>query len=70
MGNAIYRDLLQALVMVNVDHLVLAVPLTYKYETKKKPTVSQDYAAAVAVADALYGHSRIKMPYSLTVLGY
>jgi hypothetical protein len=27
MGNAIYRDLLQALVMVQVDHLILAVHL-------------------------------------------
>ncbi len=70
MGNAIYRDLVQALVMVNVDHLILAVPLTYKYETKKKPAVSQDYAATVAVANSLYGHSRIRMPYTLTVLGY
>ena len=30
MGNAIYRDLIQALVMVQVDHLVLAVSNIYK----------------------------------------
>ncbi len=70
MGNAVYRDLIQALVMVNVDHLVLAFPLTYKYETNKKPAVSQDYVNTVAVANALYGHSRITMHYTLTVLGY
>ena len=29
MGNAIYRDLIQALVMVDMDHLFLAVPKAY-----------------------------------------
>jgi hypothetical protein len=43
MGNAIYRDLLQALVMVEVNHLVLAVPNTYKYFTEGKPINSHDY---------------------------
>ena len=31
MGNAVYRDLVQALIMVNVEHLVLAVANPYKY---------------------------------------
>ena len=30
-GNAVYRDLIQAIVMVEVDYLCLAVPNTYKY---------------------------------------
>jgi hypothetical protein len=70
MGNAIYRDIIQALVMVNLDHLVLAVPNTYKYLTNSKSTVSKDYQNTVAVAGAIYGHSRIAMPFGLTVLGY
>ncbi len=69
MGNAVYRDLIQALVMVQLDHLVLAVPQTYKYLTSKRPTSSRDYDEnTVAVADALYGHSRIQMPFTLTVV--
>ena len=36
MGNAIYRDLIQALVMVQVDHLVLAVSNIYKYQSGGK----------------------------------
>ena len=31
MGNAVYRDLVQAMVMVDLDHLILAVPMAYKY---------------------------------------
>jgi hypothetical protein len=70
MGNAVYRDLIQAMVMVNVDHLILAVPLTYKYQAKNKGVISKDYAYTIAVAESLYAHSRLKMPYALTVLGY
>ena len=70
MGNAVYRDLIQALVMVQLDHLVLAVPQTYKYLSGKRQTSSKDYENTVAVADALYGHSRIQMPFTLTVVGY
>ena len=70
MGNAVYRDLIQALIMVNVDHLVLAVANSYKYMSSGRPTVSKDYDNTIAVADALYGHSRMKMPYGLTVVGY
>lgn len=70
MGNAVYRDLIQALVMVQVDHLVLAVANSYKYQTGGKQVTSRDYDNTVAVADALYGHTRMTLPYSLTVLGY
>ena len=70
MGNAVYRDLIQALVMVQLDHLVLAVPQAYKYVTAGRATISKDYENTVAVADALYGHSRIQMPFTLVVLGY
>lgn len=69
MGNAIYRDLIQALVMVNLDHLIL-VPNTYRYKTNERDAVSTDYANTVAVADAVFGHGRVKMPFSLCVIGY
>jgi len=70
MGNAVYRDLVQALVMVNLDHLVLAVPNAYRYMSSGKSVVSNDYGSTIAVADALYGHSRVRMPFSLCVIGY
>lgn len=70
MGNAIYRDLVQALVMVQVDHLILAVPNRYKYKSHNNETISYDYNKTTSVAEALYGHSRLKLPYGLTVIGY
>lgn len=70
MGNAVYRDLVQAMVMVQVDHLCLAVPNCYKYKTGGRSTISTDYKNTLAVADALYGHSRLRVPYGLTIIGY
>jgi hypothetical protein len=70
MGNAVYRDLIQAMVMVDLDHLILAVPLGYRYLSSGKPVVSKDYENATTVADALYSHTRIKMPYKLILVGY
>lgn len=52
MGNAVYRDLVQALVMVELEHQILAVPNTYKFKTGGKETLSRDYDNLVSVADA------------------
>jgi hypothetical protein len=70
MGNAVYRDLIQAMVMVEVDWLALAVPNAYKYQSGAKQSTSKDYLNACGVADALFGHSRVTMPYRLIVVGY
>jgi hypothetical protein len=70
MGNAVYRDLVQAMVMVDLDHLILAVPLLYRYKSGGRGTASKDYDNTVSVADAIFGHTRIRMPYTLTVVGY
>jgi hypothetical protein len=70
LGNAIFRDLFQAMVMVDVDHLILAVPNVYKYKSSGKAMESPYYKKTISVAEALYGHGRMKMPYGLTVVGY
>lgn len=70
MGNAIYRDLVQAMVMVQVDVLALAVPLSYKYKSGGRNTSSSDFNNTKNVADALFGHSRFTLPYSLLLIGY
>ncbi|HUY92733.1 MAG TPA: hypothetical protein VMV10_28595 [Pirellulales bacterium] len=66
-GGAFYRDLIQALVMVGIDHLCVAVPNRVQWGRTGK---GKDYAVAVNTAHAIYGHSRITMPYGLTVIGY
>ncbi len=70
LGNAIFRDLFQAMVIVDMDYLCLAVPNMYKYKAKNKTLHSKDYDKTVAVSDALYGHGRVLMPYGLIVIGY
>jgi len=70
MGNAVYRDLIQALVMVDLEHLILAVPNAYRYKSGGRDVSSNDYNNTVAVADALFGHSRVQMPFSLCIIGY
>lgn len=70
MGNAVYRDLVQALVMVEVDWLCLAVSNTYKFMNSGRQSVSRDYDNARDMAEAVYGHSRVKMPYRLLLVGY
>ena len=70
MGNAVYRDLIQACVMVQVQYLVLAVPNSYKYLTSGRQAVSNDYQNTTALAEALFGHSRFRLPYDLVVVGY
>ncbi len=70
MGNAVYRDLIQASVMVGVEYLCLAVCNTYKYQSGGKPAISKDYGNTKQVAEAIYGHSRLSLPYDLILIGY
>lgn len=70
MGNAIYRDLVQGFVMVQVDYLVVAVPNAYRYQSGGRAVISSDYSNALSVIETLYGHSRVKLPYSLILIGY
>ena len=70
MGNAIYRDLIQACVMVQVRHLVLVVPQAYRYMSSGKETTSTDYDNTKAEAEALFAHSRVQLPYDLLLIGY
>jgi hypothetical protein len=70
MGNAVYRDLVQALVMVGVEYLCVAVPNSYKFLSGGKSCVSKDYESTRDLADAIYGHSRFRLPYKLIVIGY
>ena len=70
MGNAVYKDLLETAVMVDVKHLCLAVPNTYKYQSGGSSVVSRDYDKTRGVADALFGHTRLRLPYDLILIGY
>ncbi len=70
MGNAVYRDLILASVMVDVDYFCLAVANGYRYKTGGRTAVSHDYENATGLADTLFSHTRVKLPYRLCVIGY
>ncbi|MBD3817790.1 MAG: hypothetical protein IE912_02590 [Brevundimonas diminuta] len=70
LGNAVYRDLIQAMVMVDLDWLCLAVPLGYRRNSLGRRVISRDYDNTCAVANALYSHDRVRMPFGLLVIGY
>lgn len=69
-GNAVYRDIVINLLLIDVEHLVLAVPLTYKYKSKKKDLANTDYNYTKNMIDNLYSQTRFKLPYNLTLIGY
>jgi len=70
LGNAIYRDLIQAMVMVDLDWLALAVPLGYRRNSVGRRVVSRDYDNTCAVANTLFSHDRVRIPFQLLVIGY
>lgn len=68
-GNAVYRDLVQALVMVQVDTLALVVPNLYKYG-KDNQYNNRAFDYTKSVVDTLYSSHRFDPPYRLVLLGY
>lgn len=65
-GNAVYRDIVQALVMVEVDTLALAVPNVYKFSAGRNPAFDK----TKSVVDTLYSTHRFEPPYRLLLIGY
>lgn len=70
MGNAIYRDLIQALVMVQVDTLALAVRKVYRYKSKGRPVENRAFEKTNSVVDTLYSTHRYESPYGLVLIEY
>ena len=70
LGNAVYRDLILASLMVSVDHFVLAVPNVYRYRSGGRSIVARNYRKTRDLANTIYNHRRLILPYGLTVFGY
>jgi hypothetical protein len=69
MGNAIYRDLIQASLMLDARFLTLAVPSEYRYG--KRPSREPSYAKTYSVVEAVYGSPRLNLPFEgLLLIGY
>ncbi|MEO1417313.1 MAG: hypothetical protein AAFW00_18655 [Bacteroidota bacterium] len=69
-GNAIYRNLIINLLLIDVNHLIVAVPLTYKYKSNGRAMKNRDYELSRNLIENLYSQTRFKLPYRLTLIGY
>lgn len=69
-GNAIYRDLIQAMMMVQVDTLALAVPNVYRYSRGDSIGENPAYRKTRDVIATLYDIGRADLPYDTVLIGY
>lgn len=69
MGNAVYRDLIPASLMLDARFLALAVPVEYRYGPR--PTREPSYLKTYSVVEAVYGSPRLNLPFEgLLLIGY
>lgn len=61
-GNAIYRDIIQASLIIDLDYFVLAIPQRYRFNLKKKEQEDKPFDYGLTVLDAVYSSSRFKLP--------
>jgi hypothetical protein len=71
MGNAIYRDLIQASLMLDARFMTLAVPTEYRYKSGSRTAREPSYAKTYSVVEAVYGSPRLNLPFEgLLLIGY
>jgi hypothetical protein len=71
MGNAIYRDLIQASLIVDAQFLALAVPVHYRYSSGGRTVTEPSYEKTNTLLEAIYGSPRLDLPFDGTLLiGY
>ena len=58
------------MMMVNVDHHVIAVANEYRYKSKGKEIKSKDFDKCVDICNALSSNTRVQLPYTITIIGY
>jgi hypothetical protein len=58
-GNAVYRDLIRASIMQDVEFLILGVRLEYKYSN----VTQNDYEKTRDQVEAIYASARLNLPF-------
>jgi hypothetical protein len=70
-GNAVYRDLVRASLIVDARFLVLGVMRAYRHRSGGKAVVVQSYAESRSLLDAVYASGRLRLPFEGVLLfGY
>ena len=71
MGNAIYRDIIQMSLMLDVEFGVIACPINYRYNSNNKVQLNKSFEASCSIIDAIYASPRIALPFKgLLLIGY
>lgn len=63
-------DLVEPLLVSNADALCLAVPLAEEQSGGETPRRASEYERTASLAEVVYGHSRVKLPKLLLLIGY
>lgn len=70
-GNAVYRDLIQASLLVDARYLVLAVMSVYRHQQAGRGVVVHSYAESRDLLDAIYASARLRLPLEgVLLVGY
>jgi hypothetical protein len=70
-GNAVYRDIIRASLIVDARYLVLGVMRTYRHRSGDKDVSVTSFKDAKDVFDAIYASGRLKLPFDGVLLfGY
>ena len=70
-GNAVYRDLVEASLLVDARYLVLAVQLAYSHKSAGRPISVRSYADSRNLFEAIYASSRLVLPLEgVLLVGY
>lgn len=68
-GNAVYRDIVRASLLLDARFLVLLVPTAYMPPSVKRPIPAYEYTRALL--DAIYSSDRLNLPFEGVILvGY
>jgi hypothetical protein len=70
-GNAVYRDIIRASLLVDVRFFVLGVMAAYRHKSTGKSITVASYAEARGTLDAIYASGRLQLPFEgLLLFGY
>ena len=70
-GNALYRDLIRASLLVEVRYLVLGLMLSYRHKSSGREIDVASYREGREVLDAVYASGRLALPFEGVLLfGY
>ena len=71
LGNAVYRDLIRASLIIDAQFLALGVMQEYRYRSRGKLMHYGSYRDTTSTLDAVYASGRMRLPFEgVLVFGY